>query len=181
MQDLHFPDGHQPFRRLSGNGIQDRLVGNAEDGRVATDPERQDEHGHHGGAGVLKQLAQGVFEIVRHGCQWSVVSRQSKVKTLVANSQSPMPKLQRKPNAQIPTGCSAARLIGTWELALPWDLVIGHWSLVIPFMALLWDLDLGHWNSESLWCLELSFASQRLHWIRLSGFDFGDNACGARW
>jgi hypothetical protein len=48
----------------------------AENGRVRPDTEREGEHGHGGEAGVLQQLAEGVFEVV-HG-SLSVVSQSSK-------------------------------------------------------------------------------------------------------
>src|SRR6266487_6906597 len=83
----------------------------------------------------------------------SVISSQLKVKTLVANSQSSMPKLQRKPNSQIPTGWSAAKLTGAWELALPWDLVIGHWTFHSWRFFGIWILVIGTWIFSAIWIL----------------------------
>src|SRR5437879_1106225 len=66
------PDLHDSVRLEERQRPQEYCVYDAEDCRVRSDAEREREHGHGGEAGVLQQLAKGVFEVV-HG-SWSVVS-----------------------------------------------------------------------------------------------------------
>ena len=58
-------------------------IDGAEDGAVATDAEREREHGHGGETGVLQQLAEGEAKIVHRSlsevsCRRSEVSQSSK-------------------------------------------------------------------------------------------------------